>query len=737
MRIRTYFGLTAVAVLMPVLFAAVVAVEKVREGARQAALRGLHETVRATSLLVDREIQGSIWALRALGNSVNLETGNFKALYEQAKALNRPPDVWTLVLDDRGTQVLNTVIPFGSDPPPAVALSRVEQVLARQEPLISDVLVGPVTGKMLTVVDVPALAAGGRKYVVTQAFTVDHWKKTALQPEGRPDWIVAVLDRNGRFIARSHGAETYLGKDARPELVAAASVDKEGLIRHHTLEGVESYDAFAHSSLTGWTIAVAAPVETIEASARQAVLWLGAGMATALLFAVLVAWLLGRRFIEAIHDASSAARVLGKGERPRTRPTSIEEIEILNEALTDAGSLLEVESKSRRAAEAELEQLLVRETAARETAEAENLAKTRFLAMLGHEIRNPLAAISGASALLATGGQGGERFNRYLQIITRQNSHLAHIVDDLLDISRLLAGKISLNKETFDLADSIEACIDSLRATERASSYTLLVEAEELWIEADKVRVEQIVSNLVINAMKFSSAGSPIRVTLRGVDDKALVEVIDQGCGMSKELMAQIFDPFFQGPAGANRSQGGLGIGLALVKQLVELHGGSITAASAGLGKGSRFSVTFQTVQTPIKPAAVRSPPRRDCRVLLVEDNADVRALFAEIIRMGGHTVLEAADGATALALASNSKLDIGIVDIGLPDMDGYIVAMDLRRQATTRSMRLIALTGYGQEVDKNRAMVAGFDEHLVKPVEPDVLLKLIDRLAHTPPDSA
>lgn len=732
MRLRTYLILMASALLVPVVLAAAIAVAKVSEGERQASLRGLRETVRATSLLVDREIQGAIGALRALGNSEHLETGNFRAFYEQAAAVSHLPDVWTVLLDETGRQILDTVTPFGSPPPPPFAADRVEQALDSQLPYVSDAIVGPVTGRLLTTIYVPARAAGGKKYVVAQSFTVDHWRKTVLQPQGQPDWIVAVLDRHGNFIARSHGSEERLGKSARPELVAAAAGAKEGLVRHPTLEGIDSYDAFTHSALTGWAVAVAAPVVTIEASARQAVLWLLGGIGTALLGAVAAAMVLGRTLVKAISAASASALALGRGEKPRTQVASIREVRTLNAALDDASLLLEAERENGKAMEAEREKLLKGEMASREAAEAQNIAKDRFLAMLGHELRNPLAAISGASALLALGRADAESSQRYLQIIVRQNRHLAHIVNELLDVSRLVAGKISLAREPFNIASSIENCVVSARVTEGALGHDLVLEAEEIWMYGDPVRIDQVANNLISNAIKYSSPGGRVHVSVRASGTRALIVVSDHGAGISPKLLPHVFEPFVQGPVLLHHVQSGMGIGLALVKQLVELHGGGVNAYSEGEGKGSTFEVWLPTIPAPERAPLHAKVKSRPCRVLLVEDVDDVRSMLAQLLRLEGYLVSEAGNGGEALRIASHQQLDLALIDIGLPDMDGYSVATRLRARPSTRTLPLIALTGYGQEEDRRKAMLSGFDEHLTKPVNTEVLVDWITRLSST-----
>ena len=730
MRIRSHLLLVAAVVLVPGFIAAGIAVEKVREAERDASLRGLRETVRATALLVDSEVQRSIGALTALGTSENVRNGDLAAFYAQAKAIDLPPDVWTLLLDDTGTQLVNTAFPFGTPPPPAAARERVAQVLATERPLVTDVFVGPASRKVLTTLYVPVPANGGRRLVVAQAFAVEHWKTKAIVPPAGSDWIVAVIDRQGNFISRSRSADTYLGQPARPELVAAAAASSSGLIRHSTREGIDAYDAFAHSALTGWTVAVAAPVDTIDAAAAQAVAWLGVGIALALTFALAAAALLGRSLIRAIDTASQAAVALGRGETAATPVTSIREVDQLNVALAGASRLLTAERTSRAAAEAERERLLASETAAREEAQRQNAAKDQFLALLGHELRTPLAAIAGATEMMSRRAAPSGGPDRFLRILQRQGRHLRRIVDDLLEVSRLLSGKIELAKEPLDLAESVANCVDAVRTTERAEGYRFVVEVDEVWIEGDPVRIEQIVNNLVTNALKYSPAASEIAVRAHADAAHATITIADHGMGIASELLPHIFEPFVQGPAMPGRAGSGLGIGLALVRQLVELHGGSVNASSAGAGQGSAFVVTLPRIDRPAGAKAndaVTAAPPTTCRVLLVEDNADARETTSELLRAVGYAVEEASDGAEAIAAVGRCVPDVLVMDIGLPGRDGYQIAAELRADPRAAGLPMIALTGYGQVRDRGMAVAAGFDEHLVKPIELSALVAAIE----------
>ena len=723
------FIVTAVSIL-PVVLAAGIALHQIREGEKDAALRGLKETVRATALIVDREVQGALSGLKALGTSPHLETRDFKAFYEQAKALNQPPDVWTLLLDSTGAQVLNTALPFDAQLQSAAAMDRVTRVIATQKPLVTDVFRGPVTGKMLTTIYAPAQAAGAKSFVVAQAFSLEHWRKTASQSNLPGDWVVAVIDKNGKFISRSHQADQRVGTQAKPELVSAAAASSEGVIRLKTLENINSYQAFAHSALTGWTIAIAAPADSVEEAARDAVRIALVGMLLAITAALLAVFYFGRRFINSFESARAFATALGQGRKLATVKSSIDEVNELNQALAEAGIVLDNERQSRRVAEDQTLRLLEGAKLAQEEAVAQNIAKDQFLAMLGHELRNPLAAISGATTLLETPDVDGDRQQRSVAIISRQNRHLRQIVDDLLDVSRMLVGKIELVTAPLDLTDCVKNCVDALRTTEAGSKARISIQAQPVWIDGDAVRVEQILNNLLGNALKFSAPDGEIRVRVEEQSGRALVSVEDKGNGMTPELLAHVFDPFVQGPAPADRMQSGLGIGLALVRQLVRLHHGEIAALSAGAGLGSTFTFWIPSIpgqQAPSPASAETAPLNR--KIVYVEDNEDAREVMAQMLCDFGFEVIQAVDGKSALTRVAEAQPDVVLMDIGLPDMNGYELARRLKENPASRSIPLIALTGYGQLQDKDVATQAGFAAHLVKPVDLDDILRTIEEV--------
>jgi PAS domain S-box-containing protein len=365
-----------------------------------------------------------------------------------------------------------------------------------------------------------------------------------------------------------------------------------------------------------------------------------------------------------------------------------------------------------------------------EEAEAASRAKDEFLAMLGHELRNPLGTITNAVAVLDTLGSD-ETIRRLTAIIGRQTRHLGRLVDDLLDVARLTSGKIGLRTQPVDLHELAGRCLDALNHAGRTLDHRVTLRGAAVHVDGDAARLEQIVNNLVDNALKYTPAGGAIAVTTERQGDEAVLRVRDTGKGIHADVLTSIFDLFVQEPQTLDRSRGGLGLGLTLVKRLVELHGGSVSAASAGAGRGSEFTVRLPARVTPgsvgSSPAEAESappPPRR--RVLIVEDSADARESLRLLLELAGHVVETSEDGPSGLAKLQTFRPEIALIDLGLPGVDGYALARMARARPETRGIRLVALTGYGQAEDQRRALAAGFDLHVTKPVDVATLLSVL-----------
>jgi NO-binding membrane sensor protein with MHYT domain/CheY-like chemotaxis protein len=353
-------------------------------------------------------------------------------------------------------------------------------------------------------------------------------------------------------------------------------------------------------------------------------------------------------------------------------------------------------------------------------------AKDEFLAMLGHELRNPLASISNAVHLLGRAPAQGKEREFAQEVIARQASHLSRIVEDLLDVGRATSGKMSFNYEPLDLHVAAEQALRALRAAGKTAGRAVECEGESTWVEADRTRIEQVVSNLVSNAVRHTTPRGRISLRVAARGGEAVLAVSDDGAGMSAETAARAFELFFQAHQDPDRKKGGLGIGLTLVRRIVETHGGTIVAASEGLGRGATFTVRLPAIPAPRAARASDTPADAASgrQVVIVEDSSDTRLSLQRILEHEGHTVHAVADGPSGLKAILRYRPDIALVDIGLPGLDGYRLAERLR--AAGVGTYLVALTGYGLSEDKKRARAAGFDAHLTKPAPLDELMKLV-----------
>lgn len=357
----------------------------------------------------------------------------------------------------------------------------------------------------------------------------------------------------------------------------------------------------------------------------------------------------------------------------------------------------------------------------------------QFLAMLSHELRNPLAAILGATSLISEASAVPEPVSSATGVISRQSRHMARLLDDLLDVSRITHGGVALRKRDLDLRDPLRAAIEAATPALRAREVDLVVELpdEPVPVRGDPDRLHQIAGNLLGNAAKYSPSGSRVELRLERGDDEACLSVADQGHGIPPELLPTIFELFVQGDQGRDRTEGGLGVGLALVRHMVDLHGGRVTAESAGIGRGSTFRVHL-----PMQPHAILSSDDDAddtsdgaLRIVVVEDQLDARNMLKALLELKGHTVLEAADGERGLELVRRAHPDAALIDIGLPGLDGLAVARALREDRVYSDVLLVALTGYGTEDDVRAAVDAGFDQHLTKPTSTERIQSVLGQL--------
>jgi signal transduction histidine kinase len=428
----------------------------------------------------------------------------------------------------------------------------------------------------------------------------------------------------------------------------------------------------------------------------------------------------GRTWVALAVPLRAAWQVVGVLALARSadRPFSVDDVQVATTFATHAASALD------------------NARAYREVCEADR-RKDDFLARLAHELRNPLAPIVNALHLLGRVTAPGPDVAELQAIMARQARRLGALVDDLLDVSRIRLGKLALTLEPVDLCEIARRCFEALKLSQHADGHALSMSLpnEPVVVNGDSTRLEQVVGNLLNNAVKYTPRGEPIRLAVERTDSEAILTVRDHGIGIAPDVLPHMFKLFMQAEGSLHRAQGGLGLGLALVHTLVERHGGVVTGASAGLGQGSEFTVRLPLTPLPVRaqtgdPEAVVTQPGR---VLVVEDDADAREALRGVLQAAGLRVTLAGDGLTAVEVAAFFRPEFALIDIGLPGIDGYEVARRLRRLSHGTTTCLVALTGYGQPNDVERAREAGFDAHLVKPVPPEKVLDLIAHLQTLP----
>ena len=608
MKTRTYLFLMAAAILIPVALAFWIGLSMLLDWERESRISSVKEMARATAFQIDREIAAAESSLRGIAHSESLRSSDYARLHRWASAINEGNLwSWTVLADQDGRGLFNTLVPFGT-PLPGAPGAWAAEVTPERGTRVSGYFVGALAQRPTVSVDVPAVVGPGKHYIISRIFDVRHFARILNHDALGPEWVVGIFDAAGTTLVRNRHAGSTVGRPMRPDFLAATRASNSGVYRHTTHDGAEVYGVFTRSQTSNWTVVIGVPVAEVEAAARTATLYAAMALMLLMGLALAVAAFLGNKLEAALRHAAAAARSLGQRTLPRPEPTRVEEVDALLSGLHHTSEALARESAVRQALQDEREQLLLSEQHARKLAEGQSRAKDNFLAMLGHELRNPLAAISGAMAVLDMPTIKPEIAANAREISRRQMRHLTRIVDDLLDVQRILSGKIVLQHARVDLAEVLRACC-SAKALVDAGNHQWRVEVEDAWVDGDRTRLEQIIDNLLHNAIKYTPAGGRIAVRGYRVAGRAVVEVSDSGVGIAAELLPVIFDVLVQGPTSIDRAQGGLGLGLALVKQLASLHGGTVHVQSEGQGRGSTFTVTFPACPAP---AAARGAPGAD-----------------------------------------------------------------------------------------------------------------------------
>ncbi len=732
MRLRSHLVLLVLAVLVPMVVFSTVVIVAFGQQQRAAVRNGAVETARALMNAIDESLNGSVSKLQALATSRSLDRGDLGEFDAEVKrVLASQPDWLTIVLlSPDGRQVVNALRPLGQAPVTLPDRGSFEVVLATRKPVIGDLTFGPVTGQYDVPVRVPVLRQGELVYVLTAVIRPASLVPVLARQRIPGDWVSSVFDRKRNIVARTKNIELFLGRPVSPDFVALLEEGRsEGWAMTHTLEGAEVGTAYARSPVSGWGIGLGIPAAALSAPLRRSLLTVAIGGIVVVLLAVLAAVGVGRRITSPIVDLAGAARGFGEqGRLDAGRPAGVTEVEQVRRAFTEAAALVQ-----RRAAEAE----------------AANRTKDEFLTVLSHELRTPLNAVYGWARMLQAGQVDEATRARALEVIVRQSNAQVQLIDDLLDVSRIRVGKMRLDLRQVALPVVIEGALDAVRPAATAKGIRLQPVIDPLVgrVTGDPQRLQQVVWNLLMNSVKFTPKGGRVQVYLQRVNSQVEIVVSDDGQGIPADVLPFVFEPFRQGDSSSTRAHSGLGLGLALVKDLVELHGGTVTAQSDGPGKGATFVVALPLPiaqipegRTPrVHPTAVSEPPagvgavRLDgLRVLAVDDDPDALELATFILGGAGAQVRTCLSAGEARDALRAWRPDVLVSDIEMPGEDGYALIRWVRGLPAQEGGRTpaVAVTAYGRTEDRVLSLTAGYNMHVPKPVDPGEFTTIIASLA-------
>ena len=689
---------------------------------RQNLERSTLELSRALASAVESEIDATLRSLAAMARSRPLAEGHIAAFYDvaQNEVAARPAWAAVVLTDGAGEVLFNTAEPYGSRDLKVVDPLSLAQVLRTGQPVVGALTFGPRQSGAFAV-RWPIVADGKLAHVLTAAVKPEPILDVLQKQSVPPGWVIAVFDSAQNRVARTREHQSRGPSPSLKALLAREATSGSGLTQ--SLEGDDVYTGFTRLRDLGWTVAVGAPTEGPDQALATSLAWYVAGALATVLLCLALARRIADHITEDIHAVRDSAVRLGEGQAVAETHSEIEEIDQMARALRSASQRLSETTESMR-------QALSQATAAAQ-------AKDQFLAVLGHELRNPLAPMLTTLHLLNR--KSDDSTAREREIMGRQVAHMRRLVDDLLDVSRITRGKLEIRREPVNLFSVVERAVEAVQpavAAKRSQGLFVELPSRPLWVEGDETRLVQAVTNLLTNALRFGGQGTiALSLNLDELHQRARLCVEDEGEGMQAETLERVFEPFYQAPQTSERATGGLGLGLAIVRTIVQLHGGEVQAHSEGLQRGSRFTLELPTIEPPLSADTV---PQRVAangvgRVLVVDDNTDALDTAAELLRDAGHEVHTAGHPRDALAAFASLQPEVVVLDIGLPEMDGYQLAQALRNASPGWRGRFIALTGYGPEADKARAAAAGFSVHLTKPADPSALLHSVDMLLAKP----
>ena len=744
--------------LVPLLLGSTILLWRQWDLQREASTNRLKDLALALQLSLDRELALDQTTLQVLATSVAIDTRDWAAFHATATELTSSHLAsWVMLGNASGQMLINTFVQFGTPLPsilpddathkqqidwegrslPGQDTTVLSEPFRTGLPRVSDLYYSPVLKGPVVGLSVPVKRSGEVLYTLAFGYTPASFAAFLQRQADSETVLMGIVDGNGRIIARNRDPEITIARMAPPPLDQGRQSARTGISDTVTLEGTAAFLAYRRSDLTDWSIFVASPRAKVLAPVRHSLLLWIALLFVMVLVTVILAHRLWRRVALPLTELARQARELGERNIDMP-PTDIDEVETLRKALQEAAETecARRDEVVRRLAVEERERLVASSHA--DELRAADRRKDEFLAMLGHELRNPLAPISNALAVMRKLAPGDPALPRLQDMMERQTRQLSHLVDDLLDVSRINTGKIALRKQRLDLNMVIRqaAQVAQDAMNRRSHTFTVTPSAAPLWACGDEARLSQIFGNLLDNAAKYTEPGGKVELTVRDEAGSAVVRISDTGPGIRPELLPHVFDLFWQADWSHTRTEGGLGVGLHVVKRLVEKHGGEVRVESDGV-RGTTFEVRLPLAAATELPEPREQPQEvaRALQLLVVDDNKDAAESLAMLLRLDGHTVRTAYGGLEALEYAKAAPPDAVLLDIGMPGMDGYELVRRLKREPLVCDAAMIAVTGYGVWPDSVETERSGIDYLLTKPVErkqvQQILARVISR-AHT-----
>jgi signal transduction histidine kinase/ActR/RegA family two-component response regulator len=739
--LRVLLLLLAAAAILPLLALTTVLILRAAATEREAVARGLTDAARSISVAVDREIAGSVTTLQALSASRSLEEGDLERFREQmTRALVSQRDTGWLnvrLASADGRQLVSVREPGGASPD--AEPRSLQRAIATGRPTVADVYTNPALKTFTWGIRLPVLKAGMVRYVLTAAVSPHAMREALASQSAASDRVAVLYDRNGTIVYRTLNADRLIGTPITPKLAERSRAEAAGILDDVNREGTPIRTAFYRSASSGWGVGVGIPHAILFAPARRLLSVLGLTALATLLLSLLGVLLVERRIRRPMATLAAAAQ---------TFPDSTALTAITRVAATPGARETRAIAVSFDAAARAMTRALQAERGARAEAEAANRAKDEFLAMVSHELRTPLNAVYGWARMIQAGQVKDPA--QALEVIVRNTDAQVQLIDDLLDVSRVITGKMRLDVQTVHPHDVVRRALEAIGLAAAAKDIRLhtVLDPRAGPVAGDPARLQQVVWNLLANAVKFTPRGGRVQVRLQRVDSHVEIIVSDTGQGMAADVLPHVFERFRQADASSTRRHGGLGLGLALVKHLVELHGGSVAAQSAGEGQGATFVVRLPVTIADIATESVpRAHPTADAmpavngsrldglRVLIVDDDPEALSLERAILSGAGAVVRSAASSPEALEIFEHWHLDVLVSDIEMPDEDGYTLIRKIRARGADDGGKTpaVALTAYGRAQDRMLSLTAGYSMHVPKPVDPAELTMIIASIAGRP----